>query len=54
MIDPKCEINPVLPDLLRPLVNTMLAVKPHFREMLEGDLGAIGELLTDPYRAKRP
>lgn len=46
MIDRKCEINPLLPDLLRPLVNTMLAVKPRFREIQEGDLDAIGDLLT--------
>jgi len=31
---------------LRPLVNTMLAVKPHFREIQKHDLDAIGDLLT--------
>jgi hypothetical protein len=46
MIERKCEIIPLFRDLLPPLVNTMLAVKPHFREILEGDLDAIGELLT--------
>jgi hypothetical protein len=46
MIERKCEITPSFSDLLRPLVNTMLAVKPRFREILESDLDAIGDLLT--------
>jgi hypothetical protein len=35
-----------LRDLLRPLVNTMPAVKPRFREIQESDLEAIADLLT--------
>src|SRR5579863_6211085 len=46
MIERKCEVIPSFPDLLRPLVNTMLAAKPRFREILESDLDAIGDLLT--------
>jgi hypothetical protein len=46
MIERKYETLPSLPDLLRPLVNAMLAVKPRFREILESDLEAIGDLLT--------
>ncbi len=46
MIYRKYEIIPLLRYLLRPLVNTMLAVKPNFREILESDLDAIGDLLT--------
>jgi hypothetical protein len=46
MIERKCEITPSFSDLLRPLVNTMLAAKPRFREILESDLDAIGDLLT--------
>src|SRR5271169_170720 len=46
MIERKCGIVPTRCHLLRPLVNTMLAVKPHFREILESDLEAIGDLLT--------
>jgi hypothetical protein len=46
MIERKCEITPSLSELLRPLVNTMLAVKPRFREIQQGDLDAIGNLLT--------
>jgi len=45
MMDRKCEIALALRDLLRPLVNTMLAVRPNFREILESDLDAIGDLL---------
>ena len=36
----------MLRDLLRPLVNTMPAVKPRFREIQESDLEAIADLLT--------
>jgi hypothetical protein len=46
MIDRKSEITPVSRDVLRPLVNTMLAVRPHFREIQESDLDAIADLLT--------
>ena len=46
MIERKCEITPSFGDLLRPLVNTMLVVKPRFREIQESDLDAIGALLT--------
>jgi len=46
MIERKRETIPSFPDLLRPLVNTMLAVKPRFREILDSDLDAIGDLLT--------
>jgi hypothetical protein len=35
-----------LRDLLRPLVNTMPAVKPRFREIEESDVEAIADLLT--------
>jgi hypothetical protein len=46
MIDRKCEITPSYSDLLPPLVNTMLAVKPRFREIQESDLEATADLLT--------
>ena len=46
MIERKCEITLSSARFLRPLVNTMLAVKPRFREILESDLDAIGDLLT--------
>jgi hypothetical protein len=46
MIERKCEIAPLRRNLLRPLVNTMLAVKPRLREILESDLEAVGDLLT--------
>src|ERR1700752_785067 len=54
MIERKCETIPSVPDLLRPLVNTMLAVKPRFREILESDRDAIGDLLTRgfPHRSR--
>ena len=41
MIDRKSEITPVSRDLSRPLVNTMLAVRPNFREIKQSDLDAI-------------
>ena len=46
MIERKRERTSPLVDLLRPLVNSMAAVKPRFREILESDLDAIGDLLT--------
>jgi hypothetical protein len=46
MIDRKSEITLVSRDLLRPLVNTMLAVRPDFREIRESDLDGIANLLT--------
>lgn len=46
MIERKCETVPSLRELLRPLVNTMSAVKPRFREIQESDLEAIADLLT--------
>jgi hypothetical protein len=46
MIERKYETIPSLRDLLHPLVNTMLAVKPRFREIQESDLDAVGDLLT--------
>ena len=46
MIDRKSETTLVSRDLLRRLVNTMLAVRPHFREIQESDLDAIADLLT--------
>ena len=46
MIERKCEIIPYFPRSFTSLVNTMLAVKPHFREILQSDLDAIGDLLT--------
>ena len=46
MIDRKSEITPVSRDVLRPLVNTMLAVRPNFREIQESDLEAVADLLT--------
>jgi hypothetical protein len=46
MIERKCEIKPSFPRSFTSLVNIMLAVKPHFREILESDLDAIGDLLT--------
>ncbi len=46
MIERKCQIKPYFPCSFPPLVNMMLAVKPHFREILESDLDAVGDLLT--------
>jgi hypothetical protein len=46
MIERKYEIIPTSNDLLGPLVNTMLAVKPLVREIQESDLEAIADLLT--------
>ena len=46
MIERKCERTASFGDLLRPLVNIMLATKPRFREIEESDLEAIGDLLT--------
>jgi hypothetical protein len=46
MIGRKYEITPSSIVLLPPLVNTVLAVKPRFREILERDLDVIGDLLT--------
>ena len=46
MIDRKCEITASQSDLLPPLVNTMLAVKPQVREIQESDLEGIADLLT--------
>jgi hypothetical protein len=46
MIERKCETTSSSRDLLRPLVNTMLAVKPQFREIRESDLEATADLLT--------
>jgi hypothetical protein len=46
MIERKREITLSSATFLRPLVNTMLAVKPRFRGILESDLEAIGDLLT--------
>jgi hypothetical protein len=46
MIERKGELTPSLRDLLRPLVNTMTAVKPRFREIQESDVDAIADLLT--------
>ncbi len=46
MIERKCEITPPDGDLLRSLVNTMLAKKPRIREIRESDLDAIADLLT--------
>jgi hypothetical protein len=46
MIERKCEIKLPSPRSFTPLVNIMLAVKPHFREIQESDLDAIGDLLT--------
>jgi hypothetical protein len=46
MIERKCERTSLSATFLRPLVNTMLAVKPQFREILESDLEAIADLLT--------
>jgi hypothetical protein len=46
MIERKGELTPSLRDLSRPLVNTMTAVKPRFREIQESDVEAIADLLT--------
>jgi hypothetical protein len=46
MIERKYETIPSFLDLFRPLVNAMSAVKPRFREIIESDLDAIGDLLT--------
>jgi hypothetical protein len=46
MIERKGELTPSSRDLSRPLVNTMTAVKPRFREIQESDLEAIADLLT--------
>ena len=46
MIERKCEITRPFLYLLRPLVNTMLAVKPRIREISESDIDAIADLLT--------
>jgi len=46
MIERNYEITPSYIVLLPPLVNTMLAVRPRFREILKTDLDAIGDLLT--------
>ncbi len=46
MIERKGELTPSLCALSRPLVNTMTAVKPRFREIEESDLEAIADLLT--------
>src|SRR5579863_5397206 len=46
MIERKDELTPRLRDLLRPLVNTMPAVQPRFREIQESDVEAIADLLT--------
>jgi hypothetical protein len=46
MIERKCETTSSSRDLLRPLVNTMLAVKPQFREIRESDIEATADLLT--------
>jgi|SRR5579872_2427189 len=46
MIERKGEITLSLSDLLSPLVNTMLAVKPRFREIEASDLDAVADLLT--------
>ena len=46
MIERKSELAPSLHDLLPPLVNTMPAVKPRFREIQESDVEAIADLLT--------
>ena len=46
MIERKDELTASLHDLLRPLVNTMPAVKPRFREIQDSDVEAIADLLT--------
>jgi hypothetical protein len=46
MIERKGELTLSWRDLLRPLVNTMPAVKPRFREIQESDVEAIADLLT--------
>lgn len=46
MIERKGELTSSCLDLLRPLVNTMPAVKPRFREIQESDVEAIADLLT--------
>jgi hypothetical protein len=46
MIERKGELSASLRNLLRPLVNTMTAVKPRFREIQESDVEAVADLLT--------
>jgi hypothetical protein len=46
MIERKGELTPSLRDLSRPLVNTMPAAKPRFREIQESDVEAVADLLT--------
>lgn len=46
MIERKGELTASLRDLLRPLVNTMTAVKPRFREIQDSDIEAVADLLT--------
>src|SRR5579862_6582136 len=46
MIERKGELTASLRDLLHPLVNTMTAVKPRFREIQESDVEAVADLLT--------
>jgi len=46
MIERQRERIPQLLELLGPLVNTMSAVKPRFREIQQHDLDAIADLLT--------
>lgn len=46
MIDRKSEIVPSSSDLSPPLVNTMPAAKPRFREIQDSDFEAIADLLT--------
>jgi hypothetical protein len=53
MIERKYEITALFNDLLSPLVNTMLAAKPRFREILQSDLDAIGDLLTRGFVHRR-
>jgi hypothetical protein len=49
MIERKGELTASFRDLLRPLVNTMPAVKPRFREIQESDVEAIADLLTSGF-----
>jgi hypothetical protein len=53
MIERKGESAPSSSELLRPLVNTMPAVKPQFREIQESDLDAIADLLTKAFAHRR-
>jgi hypothetical protein len=46
MIERKCEISGLFQYLLCSLVNTMLAAKPRIREISDGDIEAIADLLT--------